>query len=68
MEESKSNVFVEILSALWEVWKEMFSALLSILPKFLGFALWALCGLLILPCVFIAGSLYPTWVEWGEDF
>jgi len=30
--------------------------------------LWALCGIILLPCVFIAGTIFPVWVEWGEDF
>ncbi len=57
----------EILKAIWDVWKAMFSALMEILPKILSFAFWAVCGVIILPCVFIAGSMYPKWVEWGED-
>ncbi|MEK7641586.1 MAG: hypothetical protein AAB365_01170 [Patescibacteria group bacterium] len=58
----------ELFSALWEVWKEMFSALFGFLPKILGFILWALLGVIVLPCMFIAGTIYPKWVEWGEDF
>jgi hypothetical protein len=63
-----TEMIKEIFTTLWEIWKEMFSVLMAILPKFLGFALWAICGVFILPCVFIAGSMYPKWVEWGEDF
>lgn len=57
-----------LFGALWEVWKEMASALFAVIPIALHFLLWAISGIIILPCVFIAGSLYPKWIEWGEDF
>jgi hypothetical protein len=64
MGEAVSTLF----STLWEVWKEMASIVWSIIPKILHFSLWAICGVIILPCVYIAGNLYPMWQEWGEDF
>jgi len=36
--------------------------------KILRLVLWLLVGLVILPCVFVAGVLYPVWQEWGEGF
>lgn len=67
MEESSGNMATELLGALWAVWKEMFGVLMEILPKVISFALWVLCGFIILPCMFVAGELSPKWIEWGED-
>jgi hypothetical protein len=36
--------------------------------KFLKFVIWAVSAIFILPCVFIAGVIYPKWEKWGEDF
>lgn len=58
----------EMLVALWDVWVEMFGAIMKVLPKFISFLLWALAAIVILPCVFVAGNIFPRWVEWGEDF
>lgn len=62
------STFASLLSDLWGVWKDMFEALMEILPKVFKFVLWVLAALIILPCVYIAGNIYPMWVEWGEDF
>lgn len=64
MAETTSTLF----STLWAVWKEMASVIWSLIPKMFHFSLWILSGIVILPCVYIAGNLYPTWQEWGEDF
>lgn len=64
MIEALSSLF----GTLWEIWKEMASAIFDIIPAAIHFILWALAGIIILPCVFIAGNLYPKWMEWGEDF
>jgi len=45
----------------------MFGILLEIIPKAFSFVFWVLCGIIVLPCVFIAGILYPLWVKWGEE-
>jgi hypothetical protein len=66
MEGSKSNIIGELFGALWEVWKEMWGIFISIAPKALSFILWVLCGLIILPCVFIAGNFFNKWTDWGE--
>ena len=63
MEDGISTLF----STLWEVWKEMASALWAIVSKLLKLSLWILSGIIIVPCVYIAGSLYPMWQEWGDD-
>ena len=60
--------FSELFSSIWDVWKEMASAVFGVIPTALHFIFWALAGIIILPCVFIAGNLYPKWMEWGEDF
>ena len=36
--------------------------------KAIKFVIWGLLAIIILPCVFVAGTIYPVWVEWGEDF
>jgi len=56
----------EIFSKLFDVWKEMFSTIWEILPRALSFFFWVLVAIVILPCVFVAGNIYPKWVEWGE--
>lgn len=63
-----NEAFTGVLTALWEVWKEMASLLWAFIPKAIHFSLWAIAGIIILPCVFIAGNLFPTWQEWGEKF
>lgn len=65
---SMSETVSELFLALWEVWKEMASAFFGMVPTALHFILWVISGIIILPCVFIAGNLYPKWMEWGEDF
>jgi len=56
----------ELFTGLWEVWKEMLAALMEVLPSAFMFVLWVVCGILILPCVFVAGTLFPMWADWGE--
>jgi hypothetical protein len=62
------ETFGDILKELWGVWKEMFSSFIKYIPVIFRFSLWVLCAIVILPCVFVAGNLYPKWVEWGEKF
>lgn len=66
--ESFAEAIKMVFSTLWEVWKEMASAAWAIIPVAFHFFLWAISGIIILPCVFIAGELYPKWQKWGEDF
>ncbi len=56
----------ELFKELWEVWKGMFDFLAELIPRLLVLGLWILCGIIILPSVFIAGTFYPKWSEWGE--
>ena len=58
----------EALKTLFSVWAEMIGAFFSVLPKLIKFVLWVASALIILPCVFVAGSIYPAWAKWGEDF
>lgn len=60
------EIVKELLSALWDIWMEMFNVLTDIIPKAINFILWVLSGLIILPCVFISGIFFPMWTEWGE--
>lgn len=56
----------EIATTLWSVWKEMFAKFIEITPKIISFFLWVITALVVLPCVFVAGEIYPRWVKWGE--
>jgi len=58
----------DFIGALFKVWLEMLGAFLAVLPKAIMFILWLVAAVFILPCVFIAGEIYPKWVEWGENF
>ena len=64
MAESKGGFFGEF----FKVIGEMIGAFFAVLPKVLGFILWVISAIIILPCVFVAGNIYPFWVKWGEDF
>ena len=55
-----------LFKELWAVWGQMFDLVVENIPKFTILLLWVLSGLIILPCVFVAGSFYPKWTEWGE--
>ncbi len=48
---------MEIIETIWEI-----------LFKAIKFLLWVLVGVLVLPCVFVSGILYPKWEKWGEKF
>jgi hypothetical protein len=62
------STFFDAFKELFSVWKEMLSAFWAVLPKVISVCLWVLTAILILPCVFIANNIYPSWVKWGEDF
>ncbi|MES2314466.1 MAG: hypothetical protein V4524_00825 [Patescibacteria group bacterium] len=57
-----------IFSTLFEAFKEIVSAFFEFIPKVLHVCLWAITGVIILPCVFVANHFFPKWVKWGEDF
>lgn len=57
-----------IFSSVFKLIGEMLAAFFGVLPKIISFCLWVLVAIIVLPCVFIAGNIYPKWVEWGEDF
>jgi hypothetical protein len=61
--ELASSMFKELLN----VWKAMFEVLAEIVPKAFKFLIWVLLGIIILPCVYIAGNWFPKWTDWGED-
>jgi hypothetical protein len=62
------NVLEEMFSALFTLLGEMIGAFFSVLPKIIKFILWVVSAIIILPCVFVAGNIYPKWAEWGEEF
>ncbi len=55
-----------VLGELFKVWKGMFDFALEYIPKILILILWIISGLFILPCVFVAGTFYPKWTDWGD--
>ncbi|MDE1974960.1 MAG: hypothetical protein KGI49_00415 [Patescibacteria group bacterium] len=57
----------DLLKGIMNIWVEMLFAILSIFPKFIKLALWALMAIIILPCVFVAGTVYPAWEKWGQE-
>ena len=60
------NIFEEMFGGLTSILGEVFGFLAENLPRALHLVLWAVCGVLIFPFVYIAGVLYPKWSEWGE--
>ncbi len=38
------------------------------IKKGLHFVAWVISAAFILPCVFVAGVIYPKWEKWGEGF
>ena len=57
---------LELFQGLFKTWQDMLSLASELLPKFLTLILWFIAGIIILPCVFVAGTFYPKWTEWGE--
>ncbi len=66
--QSNFNYMMSVVTPLIDIIKEIFSVLREFLPKVFHVCLWALTGVFILPCVFIANHFFPMWVKWGEDF
>lgn len=56
------EVINEIIGGITELLSQTFG--FSI--KFLNVLFWAIAGALILPCVFVAGNIYPMWEKWAE--
>lgn len=68
MDDKPQNPIVAMIEGVFKTLGELLIGILSIIPKVLSFILWILAAVFILPCVFVAGTLYPLWTEWGEDF
>ena len=64
--EGFGKIITDLFSELWKIWKEMFGFFAELIPRLMILGLWILCGIIILPSVFIAGTFYPKWSEWGE--
>lgn len=62
------TMFAETGKVIFEAWIELLGFLFVIFGKLLHFGIWAIAGALILPCVFVAGTLYPKWEKWGDNF
>ncbi len=57
-----------MMSEFFKAIGDMFAAVIGVLPKVIHFVLWVISAIIILPCVFVAGNIYPAWVKWGEEF
>ena len=66
MDDAKPNIFEEIVKGLYELAVEILEELWPFLLKMLKVSCWALAGILVLPCVFVASVIYPAWVKMGE--
>lgn len=64
---STMEMIEQMASSLWDVWSEMWNMLMEVLPRAFYFILWILSAIFILPCVFVAGVLYPKWLDWSEN-
>lgn len=62
------GVIEMMFTALWDLVSEMLGAFFKVFPKIIKFIIWVIAAIIILPCVFVAGEIYPKWVEWGEEF
>ncbi len=58
------KMLTDILKLMWD----MFVSIISVIPTVLKFVAWVVLAIFILPCVWVAGNIYPKWVEWGEEF
>lgn len=61
------GIVSEIIGGVFTLLGTIFEAIAEFAPKIISFLLWCLLAILVLPCVFIAGNIYPLWVEWGEE-
>ncbi len=62
------SIIEVIFSNLFNLIAMVIGAFFKALPKIIGFILWIIAAIIILPCVFVAGNIYPKWAEWGEEF
>jgi hypothetical protein len=60
------TLVLEMFQGLFKTWQDMFALVMELLPKFIILILWIIAGIIVLPCVFVAGTFYPKWTEWGE--
>ncbi len=44
-----------------------FKEIASVIFKFLKLFIWALIGVFVLACVFVANVWYPKWEKWAEN-
>lgn len=61
------EIITEIATALWNVWMEMFDIAKEFSLRAFKLTIWIICGIFILPCVYISGILFPMWTDWGES-
>jgi len=61
------EIVSELFSDLIKIWKEMLVLAWTAFVRLFKILIWLLCAIIILPCDYVAGNLYPLWIEWGED-
>jgi len=66
--EGGGGLIATIFGSLFSLLGEAFGALIGVIPKIVSFLLWVLVAIIVLPCVWVAGSIYPLWEKWGEGF
>lgn len=58
---------MEVISEIVDAMIELIQESIGFSIRFLNVLFWAIAGAFILPCVFIAGNVYPKWEKWAEN-
>ena len=61
------DLISEVIGGIFSLLGALFEEVMEILPTVISFVSWCLIGIIVLPCVYVAGNIYPTWVKWGEE-
>ena len=62
------GIFSQIFSFIFETLAEIWKLLWPMVTTAVSFILWVLAAVIIMPCIFVAGTIYPMWEKWGENF
>lgn len=61
------EIISEMISGIWGAIMQIAKAMGPGIKLMVSLTLWVLSALFILPCVFVANTLYPKWEEWGGN-
>ncbi len=67
-EGGSSNLFETVVGGIFTAIGHILGAFFMALPKIISFILWVVVAIIVLPCVFVAGNIYPKWEKWGSEF